>query len=297
MRSHRIGAPLWAACVAALLWTAPAVAAPPPDSVPDDLTDVGVREVLNVQIPLDLEFTDSSGRGATLAECFDGTHPVVLTMNYSNCPMLCSLQLNGLFEALGKVPWDLGNQYRMVTVSIDHKETAERAQATKEKYLKVYGRPGAAEGWHYLTGNERSIRNLADTVGFGFKYLPDKDQYSHAAVFMVCTPDGRVSRYVYGVKFEPETVRLALVEAGEGKVGSVSDRVLMFCYQYDPQSGSYVPAAWNIMRAGGVLVLLGLGSLIGGLVIVRRVRTGKSPLPSAQAAKTPQETPRGETVE
>ncbi len=267
-------------------------AVPPPDSAPDELEDVGVNEVPDVQIPLDLPFVDTEGREVTLADCFDGERPVILTLNYSDCPMLCSLQLNGLFEALGETKWNLGEQFQMVTVSIDPNEKPPRAKATKEKYLKVYGRPGAAAGWHFLTGEEQNIKNLANTVGFGYRFVPERKEYVHTAVFMVCTPDGRVSRYLYGVKFVPDTVRLALLEAGEGKVGGFSEKILLYCFQYDPESGSYVPAVWVVMRAAGVVILVGLAGLVGGLVLVRRARSTKQDISEPESAPPDEVGPR-----
>lgn len=271
MRNRSLVSPgaCWAA-LAALFCLAPAapVTAQRIETAPTELEGVGVTEHLDAQIRLDAPFLDSDGSKATLKDYFDGTRPVVLTLNYSNCPMLCSLQLTGLFEALEKMDWDLGENFQMITVSIDPKELPQRAQLTKEKYLKTYGRPGVAGGWHCLTGREAQIKELAETVGFGYAYLPDADQYAHAAVTMICTPDGRVSRYLYGIQYDPQTVRLSLLEAAEGKIGSTLDRVLLFCFHYDATKGRYGPAAVKIMRAGGVLTMIGLGGMM--LILWRR---------------------------
>lgn len=240
-----------------------AVAAENTEAVPKEIESIGVDEHLDTQIPLELPFVDSNGRNVRLGDLFDGKTPVILTLNYSDCPMLCSLQLNGLFEGLQGVDWDLGNQYRMVTVSIDPKEKPERAEATKRKYLEIYGRQGVDQGWQCLTGEETNIRKLAATVGFGYAYLPETKEYAHAAVTMVCTPDGRLSRYLYGVQYPPQTVRLALLEASEGKIGNTMDRVMLFCFQYDEKAGRYGPAAMKIMQAGGVLTLIFLTGLLG----------------------------------
>jgi protein SCO1/2 len=231
------------------------------DETPKELEDVEVIERLNEQVPLDLPFADSDGRKVTLREYFDGARPVILTMNYSNCPMLCSLQLNGLFDGLERLEWDLGSKFQMITVSIDPKEIPERAEQTKQKYLRAYGRTGVANGWHCLTGTEHDIRRLADAVGFGFAEDPDSGEFIHAAVTMVCTPDGKLSRYLYGIEYAAQTLRLALLEASEGKIGSTMDQVLLFCFQYDPAKGRYAPAAFRIMQVGGLLtvVLVGVG--------------------------------------
>lgn len=240
------------------------------ERVPTELEGVGVTEHLDAQVPLDLPLVDSSGRPVVLGEMFDGQHPVILTMNYSNCPMLCSLQLDGLFEGLKAMRWTIGQEFRMVTVSIDPKELPERAQLTKQKYLKLYGRPGGESGWWFLTGKEEHIRRLADAVGFGYVYLPDQDQYAHAAVSIICTPSGRVARYLYGIQYDPQTLRLALVEASEGKVGSSADRFLLFCFHYDAEKGRYAPAAFRLMQIGAALTTVFLGGML--LVLWRRER-------------------------
>lgn len=254
---------VWLLAIAAAAAVGRPVAAQRMEAAPEELSEVGVQEHLNTRLPLDLAFTDSSGKPVKLGEFFDNQRPVILTLNYSNCPMLCSLQLNGLFAGLQGVDWNLGDKYRMVTVSIDPAETPERAEETKQKYLKIYGRANVGQGWHFLTGEEKNIRQLAKTVGFGYTYDAVKQQYLHVAVTFVCTPDGRVSRYLYGIEYAPQTVRLALLEAAEGKIGTTMDKVLMFCFQYDEQKGQYAPAAVNLMRAGGVITLVFLGGILG----------------------------------
>lgn len=229
---------------------------------PPELRDVGVTEHLDAQVPGDLPFVDSGGNEVTLGQYFDGERPLVLTLNYSNCPMLCSLQLNGLFDALGKMKWDIGGQFDMVTVSIDPLETPERARMTKQKYLKLYRRAGAAEGYHFLTGREENVRKLADVVGFRYQYSPTTRQYAHAAVTMILTPDGRVSRYLYGVQYDPQTLRLSLFEAAEGKVQSTVDQILLFCFHYDSEAGRYGLAALRLMQIGGGLTVVVLGCAV-----------------------------------
>jgi protein SCO1/2 len=232
--------------------------------LPDVLQGLSPTEHFGVQVPLDLALVESDGRPVTLAECFDGKLPVILTLNYSNCPMLCSLQLNGLFEGLTKLDYDLGTKYRMITVSIDPEEPPARAEATKQKYLAAYGRPGGERGWHCLVGREAEIRRLADTVGFAYVAVPDTrpKQYAHAAVTVFLTPEGKVSRYLNGIEFMPKDLRLALLEAGEGKIGTPVEQVLLFCYAYDPRSGSYVLSAVRIMQASAVGILLVLGGVL-----------------------------------
>ena len=178
---------------------------------------MGVTEHLDAQAPPDLPFVDSSGKPVHLKDFFDGVRPVILTVNYSNCPMLCSLQLNGLFTGLQGVPWDIGRNYQMLTVIMDPTETSARAEKTKQKYLDIYGRPGVGGGWHVLTGRDEDIHRLTDAIGYHYAYDKQQKQYAHPAVIMILKPDGRVSGYLYGIEYDPQTLRLALVEAAAGK--------------------------------------------------------------------------------
>lgn len=266
-----------AACVAVVtaVWPQMSIYAQRTEPLPNDLLEVGVTEHLNQQIPLDLSFVDTKGRTVKLSEYFDGQLPVVLTMNYSSCPMLCSLQLNGLFEGLKNVKWNLGDQYRMVTVSIDPKESTERAAMTRDKYLRVYGRAGAGSGYTMLTGKNEQIKKLADTIGFHYRYVPSTGEYSHVAVTMICTPDGRLSRYLDGVQYDPQTLRLALLEASEGKIGSPVDHFFLYCFQYDSATGKYGPSAFKLMRLGGATAVLVVGGVL--LVFWRRDVSRRAP--------------------
>jgi cytochrome c oxidase subunit 2 len=223
---------------------------------PAAMQDTDVVEKLDQQIPLDLRFRDDNGREVTLGTYLDGTRPAILSLNYSDCPMLCTLVLNGMVDALREVKWTAGEEFLVISVSIDPAETPQRARLTKQKYVKSYDRPGSAAGSHFLTGSERDIQRLADAVGFGYTYVEDRKEFSHPAVLMLCTPDGRVSRYLYGIEFPADTMKMALLEAGQGKIGSTVDRVLMYCFHYDSSTGRYGPAAQNIMRLGGGLMLM-----------------------------------------
>lgn len=232
------------------------------EDIPKELENVGTEERLGAPVPLELAFIDSSGRPVTFGEFFDGRRPVILTMNYSDCPRLCSLQLNGLFRGLEQLDWSLGDQFRMITVSIDPRESPERAQATKEKYLEAYGRSSGAEGWHCLVGAEENIRRLAGAVGFRYAYVEETRQYAHAAVTMVLTPDGRLSRYLYGIEYRPQTLRLALLEASQGKLGSTVDKVILYCFRYDSAAGRYAPVAERLMTLGAGLFAAALGGTL-----------------------------------
>jgi len=252
------------------------------EETPPELLNVGTQEHLGAPVPLDLGFTDSSGRPVTLRAFFDGRRPVLLTMNYSDCPRLCSLQLNGLFRGLEQLDWSLGEQFQMLTVSIDPRESPERAEATKAKYLQAYGRASGAEGWRCLVGTEENIRRLADAVGFRYAYVEETRQYAHAAVTMVLTPDGRVSRYLYGIEYQPQTLRLALLEASQGKLGTTVDKVILYCFRYDSAAGRYAPVAERVMTVGASL----FAALLGGALLAfwgrEALRARRSPHPAGQ---------------
>lgn len=229
---------------------------------PEGLTDVGVTERRGELLPLEMPFVDSRGDAVRLGQFFDGRRPVVLSFNYASCPMLCKLQLNGLVDSLREIEWDAGEQFRVVSVSIDPSETTSQAAISKQNHLNAYGRPGAGDGWSFLTGSVDSIRATAEAAGFGYRYLPETREYSHAATVLICTPDGRISQYLYGVQFDPQTIRLALSEASAGEIGSVLDQLLLFCFRYDTSAGRYVPIAWKIMRVGALGTLAALTVLV-----------------------------------
>lgn len=229
---------------------------------PNVLRDVGLDQKLGSQVPLDLTFTNEYGEQVPLRKYFNGK-PVVLTMVYYTCPMLCGEVLNGLTGALQIMKFDIGREYNVVTVSIDPRDTPELAAAKHASYVKRYARPGANEGWHFLTGKQEQIAALADAVGFRYKYDAQIKQYAHAAGIMILTPDGKVSQYFYGVEFSPKDIRLALVEASRGNVGSVVDQLMLFCYHYDPATGRYGAAIMNIMRLAAGATILGLVLLVG----------------------------------
>jgi protein SCO1/2 len=234
------------------------------EPVPKALERVGVEEKLDAPLPLDLVFRDESGRDVALGSYFRPGHPVVLTLNYYACPMLCTLELNSLAAGMKGLAWTAGDEFEVVTVSFDPRETPALARAKKDAYLRAVGRPSAEAGWHFLTGSKESIDALTKTVGFSAEYDKDTGQFGHAAVVMVATPDGRVARYLYGVEFPPETLKLALLEGSKGTIGSTWERFILYCYHYDPDRGRYAPAARSIMRAGGALTVLALGTWIGG---------------------------------
>ncbi|TWT78198.1 hypothetical protein Pla123a_09880 [Posidoniimonas polymericola] len=227
---------------------------------PDELQEVGVDEKRGGQIPLNLKFRDENGRAISLADLFDGERPVLLSLNYSDCPMLCRVQLNGLTDALKQMEMTVGEEFDVVSVSIDPRESPQRAKETEKLYAGNYGRAGSTGGWHFLTSTQENITALADAVGFRYKFVPDRGEFAHTAAVMVCSPEGMVSRYLYGVMFEPKTVRLSLVEAADGKVGTAMDQIILFCFHYDETKGRYGPVARNIMSAGAAVTVMALAA-------------------------------------
>ncbi len=228
---------------------------------PDLLKDVGIDQKLNQQIPLDLTFRDENGKTVEIGKYF-GRKPVILSLVYYDCPMLCTQVLSGMEASLRNISLNLGEDYNVVTVSIDPHEDAKLAHAKQELYTGVYGRPGAAEGWHFLTGDEPQIKKLADSVGFRYAYDPDSKQFAHASAIMVLTPEGKISKYFYGITYPSRDVRLGLVDASEGRIGTPVDSVLLFCYHYDPATGKYGLLVSRLIQGGGLLTIVILGILI-----------------------------------
>lgn len=225
------------------------------------LRDVGIDQRLNEPLPLELVFRDETGRSVRLAEYFD-RKPVLLALVYYECPMLCTQVLNGLVSSLKVLTFNVGKEFNLVTVSFDRRESAALAAAKKRVYLERYGRPIAAVGWHFLTGDEPSIQALTRAVGFRYAYDPKTNQFAHASGVILLTPQGRISRYFYGIEYAPRDLRLGLVEASDNKIGSVVDQLLLFCYHYDPMTGKYGPIIMNFVQLGGGATVLGLGLLI-----------------------------------
>ena len=239
------------------------------NSRPPLLQDVGIDQKLNERIPLDLNFRDEAGNPVALRDYF-GSKPVILTLVYYECPMLCTQVLNGLDRSLQEISLDLGNQYEVVTVSFNPRETPRLAAAKKRLYVGMYGRPAAERGWHFLTGEEPAIESLARAVGFHYAYDPESQQYAHASAIMVLTPDGKLSRYFYGIQYPSRDLRLGLVEASSGKIGTPMDQILLFCYHYDPATGKYGFVILNVIRVAGITTVLLIGLLV--LVLFRRER-------------------------
>lgn len=224
--------------------------------------DVSIEQKLNEQVPLDLTFRDETGKTVQLKQYF-GKKPVLLTLVYYECPSLCGLVLQGLLKSLRVLNYTPGDQFEIVTVSISPWETPELAAAKKEAFLKEYGRLDAAAGWHWLTGDEKNIRALADAVGFRYVYDPKTKQFAHAAGIMLLTPTGKISRYFYGIEYSPRDLRMGIMDASQGKVGSLVEKVILFCYQYDPTTGKYGLVVVRLIQLGGLLTLAILGGFMG----------------------------------
>lgn len=229
--------------------------------VAPDLKEITVIEHAGSALPLGLKFTDETGQQVTLGQYFSGKRPVILQLGYFGCPMLCGYISQGTITAFKAVSLVPGKDYDFVFVSIDPSEDAQLAAAKKQAYLMEYGGDNAS-GWHFLTGKQESIAPLAEAVGFKYRWIQSAGQFAHPAVIMMCTPDGKLSRYLYGVKFDPQTVRLSLVEASQGKIGSAIDKLYLTCFQYDGHQGKYAFAAMSIMRGGGVLMIIIVGAFI-----------------------------------
>lgn len=234
----------------------------PPASVrPPYLQNVGIEQHLDAQVPADLQFTDDTGRTVKLGDYF-GKKPLILNLVYYNCTMLCGEALAGLTGSMKMIKFDVGDQFEVVTVSFNPKETTRDAAAKKADYIKRYGRPGAASGWHFLTGSAESINALTKAVGFQYQYDEARNQYAHATAIMVLTPQGHISRYFYGVDFPPKDLRMGLVEASQEKIGNAVDQVLLYCYHYDPATGKYGAVVSNMLKLGGGATILFLAVLL-----------------------------------
>jgi protein SCO1/2 len=240
-----------------------------PNGLPTALQNVGIDQKLNEQVPLDLQFLDETGRTVQLREYF-GRKPVILSLVFYECPMLCNQVLNGLVGSLKAQTFNVGQEFDVLTVSFDPREGPQLASAKKLSYMQRYQRAGAEKGWHFLTGDQKSIDALTRAVGFRYSYDAATNQFAHASGIMVLTPEGKLSRYFYGIEYGPKDLRLALVESSANKIGTPVDALMLYCYHYDPVTGKYGPTIMNIIRLGGLLTMLGVAALV--FVLQRRRR-------------------------
>jgi protein SCO1/2 len=267
---------LLSAALAALAVAGPAAAQAPGEPAnfkPPLLREVGFDQNLGDKVPLDITLKDEQGRDVRLGDYF-GKKPVVLALVYYECPMLCTLTLNGLSTALGVLAYDVGQQFDVITVSFDPKEGPELAATKKQAYLAKYKRAGAEKGWHFLTGDEEQIRRLTQSVGFRYTFDERTRQFAHPSGLVVITPQGVIARYLYGIEYAPKDLRFALIEASEGKVGTLADQMILFCYQYDPDTGRYGAAVLTLVRIGGILTVAAFATFV--FVALRREKTASA---------------------
>ena len=243
------------------------ILSPPAGVRPPGLKNVGIRQNLNQQIPPDLSFKDDLGRRVRLADYF-GKKPMVLNLVYYNCPMLCGELLSGLESSLRMMKFDVGKEFDVITVSFDPRETPEMAAKKKAEFLKRYQRAGAEQGWHFLVGEQDAIDALTNAAGFEYQYNEKTQQFAHVTAIMILTPEGKIAQYYYGVEYPPKDLRLGLVEAGRGRIGSLVDQLLLYCYHYDPEQGKYSAVILRVLRLAGVATMLFLGTFI--FLMIRR---------------------------
>lgn len=235
---------------------------------PTPLSNVNIEQKLNSRLPLETVFRDDNGNDVTLGQYFTGKRPVVLTLVYYECPMLCTQVLTGLVRAARVLPLVAGKDFDVVVISFDARETTRQAAAKKAVYLKSYGRPETAGAWHFLTGSLASIKSVTQAVGFYYEWDVHTAMYAHASAIYVATPDGRLSKYFMGIEYSPKDLRLGLVDASAGKIGTLVDQVLLFCYHFDPQSAKYTPFALGLLRVAGAFTALTLGGFV--VIMLRR---------------------------
>jgi protein SCO1/2 len=255
---------LFVALLSHCLCAPPLVYAQLGDSPPSNIIDsVGIDQRLDEQVPPDLAFHDETGAEVHLSDYFNSQRPTILVLAYFRCPMLCTEVLNGLVDSLRNINLDMGRQYQVITVSFDPNDSPELANQKKANYAKSFGRPGTETGWHFLTGEPEAISQLTRVIGFRYVYDPVTDQYAHGSGMMVLTPQGKLSRYFFGIEYPARDLRLALVEASSGKIGTTVDQLLLLCYHYDPTTGKYTASAMFFVRFAGVLTMLAIFSFIG----------------------------------
>src|SRR5688572_10241064 len=235
--------------------------------LPPVLKEVGIDQRLNEQVPLDAVFKDDQGREVRLGEYFKGK-PVVLALVYYACPQLCNQILIGTLSSVRQVSFNAGEDYQIVAISFDSRETPALATAKKQTYVKAYNRASGNAGWHFLTGDDANIKRVTDAVGFRYKWDDKTNQFAHASGMFVLTPEGKLARYFYGIEYRPRDVRLGLVEASQSRIGTPVDTLMLYCYHYDPKTGKYGPVVMNIMKVAGVITI----GLIAGMLLMLRKR-------------------------
>jgi protein SCO1/2 len=267
-----------------------------PNSTPAELQGVDVVEHLNGPLPRDAAFRDTEGKSVKLGDFFDGKRPTLFVFAYHTCPMLCSLVLDATVKSLNDVQWTVGQEFDVVSVSIDPNDTPASATKKRAQVVDSYVRAkGSTKGWHFLTGDEENIKKVTEAVGFKYRYDARQKQYAHPAAIYLLTPDGRLARYLYGIQFDPGDIRLGLLEATEGRSISTTEKLLLFCYHYDPQGKHYSLVAMNVMRLGGAVTLVGFGSFL--TIMWARERRRRKQRHATQGAGAPMDTPGTASVD
>lgn len=238
--------------------------------LPDALKTIGIEQKLGDQLPLDTEVTAEDGRTIRLGSLFESGRPVLLAFVYYECPMLCNEVLNGLTGSLKGISLDAGKDFDVIALSFDASENGKPELASNKKaaYMERYGRPGSEKGWHFLTASQASIDAVTQAAGFSYRWDEKSNQFAHAGGVIVVTPQGKLSRYFYGIDYSPRDLKLSMIESADNKVGSAADQMLLYCYHYDPATGKYGLAILSVIRLGAVLTLLGMGAM--GFVFWRR---------------------------
>ncbi|MGH8015247.1 MAG: SCO family protein [Candidatus Zixiibacteriota bacterium] len=236
--------------------------------------NIDIIEHLGDKLPLELQFTDDMGSIVTLGEYFGKEKPVLLSLGYYECPMLCNLVFNGISTGVKELGWTPGENFEIVSISIDPTETSALASAKKANYIKSVEIQGAENGWHFLVGEKSQSEALANAVGFKFYYVDERDEFAHAAAVYLISPDGTISRYLYGIQYTGRDLKLGLLEASEGKIGTTIDRIILYCFHYDPEAKSYVLFAQNIMKLGGLATVVVMSLFLGTLWIKDHMNSG-----------------------
>jgi protein SCO1 len=265
------------------------VTEPSAERLPPQLGDVGIEQRLNNQLPLSLTFRDESGHPVTLGQYFVAGRPVIVSLVYFNCRMLCDQVLTSMASAMHLLKFDAGRQFEVLTISFDPHDTPEVASAAKKRYLAMYGHPGTDDGWHFLTGNPGNIRQVADAVGFHYRWDERTQQFAHAAGITLLTPQGRIAQYYYGARYFPSDLRLGLIEASQNHIGTLADQIVLYCYHWDPRTGRYGVIVSRVIQVSGGLTLLILGGLV--LFLFRAY-----PTRSAHGDREPQKAASGRSV-
>lgn len=231
-----------------------------------ELKDVGITENLGANLDLNLKLKDENGQVVTLGSFYDGKHPVAISLIYFDCPGLCNYHLNGVVDTLKTMKWSVGNQFQYLAISFDPKENNLKyekvAGQKKANYMKTYDRPGTEKGWHFLTADAATLKALTEQIGFKYKWVPETQEWAHSSAAVITTPQGKISRYLHGIMFDGETFKMALNEATDGKIGTFVERMIWYCFHYDPKLSKYTLVATRVMKLGGIAIILVLAALI-----------------------------------